>query len=96
MNHKLTTNLQSCANATLGARPAPASSSQLPQKSVRPGLFRPTIRTTGWEMEKDKHALLCIWCKRRITAEELRSGRHDHVDVEERCEYDSAVNNGID
>jgi hypothetical protein len=40
--------------------------------------------------------LLCIWCRRRITAEELSSGRHDHVDVEERMEYDLAVNNGID
>ena len=48
-------------------------------------------------MEKDKpHVLLCIWCRRRITNEELISGRHDHVDVEERHEYDLAVNTGID
>ena len=48
-------------------------------------------------MEKDKlHILLCFWCQRRITAEELRSSRHDHVDVQERIEYDLAVNNGSD
>src|SRR4051812_38901902 len=48
-------------------------------------------------MEKDKpHILLCIWCQRRITREELVSGRHDHVDVEERQEDDLAVNTGID
>ena len=48
-------------------------------------------------MNKEKpQVLLCIWCQRRISAEELRSGRHDHVDVEERLEYDLAVNNGID
>ena len=48
-------------------------------------------------MEKDKpHILHCIWCQRRITKEELVSGRHDHVDVEERHEYDLAVNTGID
>jgi hypothetical protein len=28
--------------------------------------------------------------------DELRSGRHDHVDVEERLEYDLAVNDGVD
>jgi hypothetical protein len=48
-------------------------------------------------MEQEKpHIVLCIWCQRRITAEELRSGRHDHVDVQERIEYDLAVNNGND
>jgi hypothetical protein len=48
-------------------------------------------------MEQDKpHVVLCIWCKRRITGEELLSSRHDHVDVEERMAYDLAVNNGID
>lgn len=48
-------------------------------------------------MEKDKpDVLLCIWCRRRITTEELLGGRHDHVDVEERREYDLAVNTGID
>jgi len=45
---------------------------------------------------KKNDILLCFWCQRRITAEELRSGRHDHVDVEERIEYDQAVNTGID
>lgn len=55
------------------------------------------MQTTGWAMEQDKpHAMLCIWCRRRISAEELLSGRHDHVDVQERIEYDQAVNNGID
>lgn len=48
-------------------------------------------------MDQNKpKVLLCIWCQRRITTEELLSGRHDHVDVEERVEYDLAVNNGID
>jgi len=48
-------------------------------------------------METDKpHIMLCIWCRRRITVEELRSGRHDHVDVEERIAYDQAVNTGVD
>lgn len=48
-------------------------------------------------MEIDKpHILLCFWCQRRITVEELRSGRHDHVDVLERIEGDMAVNNGVD
>lgn len=48
-------------------------------------------------MDQEKaHILLCIWCKRRISGDELRSGRHDHVDVEERVAYDLAVNNGID
>lgn len=49
------------------------------------------------DMEQEKpHIVLCIWCQRRITVEELRSGRHDHVDVQERIEYDLAVNNGND
>lgn len=43
-----------------------------------------------------EHVLLCFWCKRRIAPEELRSGRHDHVDAEERLAYDLAVNNGDD
>lgn len=48
-------------------------------------------------MDKDdSHILLCFGCHRRITVEELRSGRHDHVDVEERIEYEQAVNDGID
>ena len=55
------------------------------------------MRTRVREMEKDKpHILLCIWCRRRISTEELRSGHHDHVDVLERIEYDLAVNNGHD
>lgn len=45
-------------------------------------------------MDNDKpQVILCFWCQRRITPEELRSGRHDHVDVLERIEYDLAVNN---
>lgn len=40
--------------------------------------------------------LLCFWCKRRVSPDELRSGRHDHVDVEERVAYDLAVNDGKD
>ncbi len=44
----------------------------------------------------DKKNLLCFGCQRRITREELRSGQHDHVDMEERRDYDLAVNNGGD
>ena len=40
--------------------------------------------------------LLCFWCRRRIAVEELRAGRHDHVDVEERIAYDLAVNQDVD
>ena len=40
--------------------------------------------------------LLCFWCRRRISTEELRAGRHDHVDVEERMAYDLAVNDDGD
>lgn len=48
-------------------------------------------------MEQEKpRIMLCIWCRRRITAEELLSGRHDHVDIEERIEYDQTAYNGID
>lgn len=48
-------------------------------------------------MDKDKpQVILCFWCQRRITLEELRSGRHDHVDVLERIEYDLAVNDSGD
>ncbi len=59
------------------------------------------MRATGARGEAfvDKettHVLLCIWCQRRISAEELRSGRHDHVDVLERLEYDQAVNTASD
>jgi hypothetical protein len=48
-------------------------------------------------MDEDKtQVLLCLWCRRRISVEELRSGRHDHLDVEERIEHDQAALNGID
>ncbi len=48
-------------------------------------------------MEQDKRPIvLCIWCRNRISVEELRSGKHDHVDLLERDEYDLAVNNSGD
>lgn len=48
-------------------------------------------------MESNKpQIILCFWCQRRITPEELRAGRHDHVDVLERIDYELAVNNGGD
>jgi hypothetical protein len=48
-------------------------------------------------MEDDKpEVLICMWCHRRITTEELRSGRHDHVDIQERIDSDQAANNGVD
>jgi len=46
--------------------------------------------------DEKQHVLLCFWCQQRIAPEELRSGRHDHVDVEEQLAYDAAVNDGID
>ena len=46
--------------------------------------------------QESQKIVLCFWCKRRIAPEELHSGQHDHVDVEERIAYDLAVNNGDD
>ena len=44
-------------------------------------------------MDQEKpHVLLCIGCRQRITREELQTGRHDHVDLEERIKYDRAAN----
>jgi hypothetical protein len=45
---------------------------------------------------KEPHILLCFGCRRRITVADLHAGHHDHVDAEERREYDLAVNNGND
>jgi len=45
---------------------------------------------------EETHVLLCFGCQQRITKEELRSGRHDHVDAEECLDYEMAVNSGID
>jgi hypothetical protein len=70
--------------------------------SVTPDMFLlretgPTMAVSGEAMDSEKpHVILCFWCQRRITPEQLRSGRHDHVDVLERIEYDLAVNNGGD
>ena len=46
--------------------------------------------------ESKPHVLLCFWCQRRISVDELQAGRHDHVDVQERIEYEQAAYNGID
>ena len=46
--------------------------------------------------ESKPHVLLCFWCQRRISVDELQAGRHDHVDVQERIDYEQAAYNGID
>lgn len=41
-----------------------------------------------------EHIVICFDCRRRITIEEIRAGKHNHADIEDAL--DSVVNLGED